>query len=177
VASYAEQVSFKDRKKASSSFTHLGLIKLGFHSNVQSVLKQFSIVTWLQKSVATKLYVKIGRMSNQRKAEFINVNFYIQVSGEVMVKFCQNPDLWQRVKSVQKLWNSAIRPTSNSRNSEIADRLESWNEPSKDGESYLMEWYSEIREFQISLVIRILFFQLLCCPEQFSTVLAIHKIS
>jgi hypothetical protein len=32
-------------------------------------------------------------MSNQQKAEFINDNFGIQVSREVMVKFHQDPEL------------------------------------------------------------------------------------
>jgi hypothetical protein len=36
-------------------------------------------------------------MSNQRKAEFVKANFGIQVSGEVMAKFCQNSDLGRKV--------------------------------------------------------------------------------
>jgi hypothetical protein len=48
-------------------------------------------------------------------------------------------------------------------------RPNKWQEsiigPSEGRESCLTEWYSEIQEFQISLVVGILFFQLLCCPE------------
>jgi hypothetical protein len=41
--------------------------------------------------------------------------------------------------------------------------LESDNEPSKSGESYLAEWYLEVQEFQIWLSFRILF-RPNCCP-------------
>jgi hypothetical protein len=40
-------------------------------------------------------------MSNQRKVEFVNGIFIYNISGEVMAKFCQNPDLCRKVKSVQ----------------------------------------------------------------------------
>jgi hypothetical protein len=53
------------------------------HRNLTKKLKK--------KSVAT--YIELGRMSNQQKVEFINGDFRIQVSGEVMTKFCQDPDL------------------------------------------------------------------------------------
>jgi hypothetical protein len=50
----------------------------------------FSTVTGLQKYVATKLCIKIGRMSNQRKAEFVNGDFCMQSSwgdhGEISPK-------------------------------------------------------------------------------------------
>jgi hypothetical protein len=41
--------------------------------------------------------------------------------------------------------------------------LESDNEPSDKGESYLAEWYLEVLEFQIFLIFRILFCPN-CCP-------------
>jgi hypothetical protein len=40
-------------------------------------------------------------MSNQREGEFVNDIFCIQSFWEVMVKFFQNPDLCQKVKSAQ----------------------------------------------------------------------------
>jgi hypothetical protein len=52
------------------------------------------------KSVATKPYVELGHMSNQWKTEFVNGDFRIQVSGEVMAKFRQDPDLCRKVWSV-----------------------------------------------------------------------------
>jgi hypothetical protein len=73
--------------------------------------------------------------------------FVYKVSGEVMTKFCQNSDLCQKVRSVQISTDSATRPSFDIRNSEIADHLESDNEPLESGESYLSSCYSEIREF------------------------------
>jgi hypothetical protein len=40
--------------------------------------KQFSTLTRLQKSIVTKLYVEIGHISNQQKAEFVDDIFHIQ---------------------------------------------------------------------------------------------------
>jgi hypothetical protein len=74
-----------------------------------------------------------------------------------MAKFCQNADLWRKVKSAQFLSNSATPLSSDSRNSYSADCLESWNEPSESGESYLEGWYSAIWEFQFRLALGILF--------------------
>jgi hypothetical protein len=48
-----------------------------------------------------------------------------KVSGEVMAKFRQNPDLCRKIKSVQISPDSATQLSSDSRNSEIAGRLES----------------------------------------------------
>jgi hypothetical protein len=53
--------------------------------------------------------------------------------------------------------NSATLLFSDSRNSWAAGNLESWNEKSESGESYLAGWYSAIRESQICLVLGILF--------------------
>jgi hypothetical protein len=44
----------------------------------QSVQNLSNTESWLQKFTAIKPYVKIGRMSNRQKAEFINDNFCIQ---------------------------------------------------------------------------------------------------
>jgi hypothetical protein len=74
-----------------------------------------------------------------------------------MVKFHQKPDLRQKVWSVQIFSISVTRPTSDSRNSEVADRLESDDEPSESLESYLSVCYSEIQEFQVCLSFGILF--------------------
>jgi hypothetical protein len=41
-------------------------------------------------------------MSNQQKAEFLIGNLLFKVSRKVMVKFCQNPDLDQKVQSAKK---------------------------------------------------------------------------
>jgi hypothetical protein len=51
-----------------------------------------------QNPVASKPCTGINRMSNQREAEFVNSNFHIQSSGKVMAKFCQIPDLCQKVQ-------------------------------------------------------------------------------
>jgi hypothetical protein len=38
-------------------------------------------------------------MSNQQKTEFIKDIFIYKVSGEIMAKFCQKPDLYRLVQS------------------------------------------------------------------------------
>jgi hypothetical protein len=43
---------------------------------------------WLQNTIATKPYVKMGRMSTHLKAEFVGDIFIYEVFGEVMAKFC-----------------------------------------------------------------------------------------
>jgi hypothetical protein len=48
----------------------------------QSVQNLFSTLSWLQNPVAIKLCIRIDRMSNQRKSEFIHGKFHVQCSWE-----------------------------------------------------------------------------------------------
>jgi hypothetical protein len=59
--------------------------------NLSKTVQHRNLTKKIKKSVAT--YIKLGRMSNQQKVEFINGDFRIQVSGEVMTNFCQDSDL------------------------------------------------------------------------------------
>jgi hypothetical protein len=61
--------------------------------------------------------------------------FIYNVSEKVIAKLRQNPDLCHKVQSVQISPDSATRLISDSLNSKLTDRLESDNEPSKNGES------------------------------------------
>jgi hypothetical protein len=74
-----------------------------------------------------------------------------------MAKFGQETKSCWKVRSIQNSSISATRPISNSPNSGLADHLESDNEPLKGWESYPSDWYSEVQEFQFSLVSGILF--------------------
>jgi hypothetical protein len=74
----ARQVSYRIRNQVSSRSTRFGPLKAGISFQSPSCPKQFSTLFCLQKSVATKPYVEIGRMSNQRKAELIHGVFRIQ---------------------------------------------------------------------------------------------------
>jgi hypothetical protein len=75
-----------------------------------SCQKQFRTLFCLQKSIATKPCVEIGRMSNQWEAVFVNGIFIYKVFGEVMAKFCEDPDLCRKVQYVQIFLDSATRP-------------------------------------------------------------------
>jgi hypothetical protein len=71
----------------------------------QAVQDLSSNETWLQKSVATKPYVKTSRMSNQQKDEFIGNRFFVyEISGEVMAKFHQKTYFKQEGMICQKYW-------------------------------------------------------------------------
>jgi hypothetical protein len=61
-----------------ASLTHLRPLKQRILFLHQSVQNQFSTVTLIHKSVATKLYVKTSHMSNQQKAAFVGDIFRIR---------------------------------------------------------------------------------------------------
>jgi hypothetical protein len=73
-----------------------------------------------------------------------------RVYGVVMAKFYREPDLCQRVRSVQKIPDSANRSSSDGHNLEIANRLELRNGPLESLESCLPDWYLELPEFRLS---------------------------
>jgi hypothetical protein len=94
-----------------------------------------------------------------------------------MAKLRQETDSCRKVRSVQKSLISAIRPSSDGRNSEITDRFETDNEPLECGESCLMDSYSVIREFQFILTSEnLISMQLLFCPKRISEVSSLRKI-
>jgi hypothetical protein len=63
------------------SLTHLVAQKPDQTPVVQSIHNLSRSETELQHTVATKLYVETGRMSNQQKAEFVGNIFLYNVSG------------------------------------------------------------------------------------------------
>jgi hypothetical protein len=70
-------------------------------------------------------------MSNQKKAELVNDNFGIQSfwggHGEILLRARFMP----KGTVCPEIPDSAIRPSSDSRNSQIANRLEPENRPSE----------------------------------------------
>jgi hypothetical protein len=144
--------------------------------SVQSVQNLSITVTWLQKSVATKPSIETGPMRTNGKISLLTVFSIYEVSGEVMEKFCQETNLCRRVRSVEKISNSATWPSFVSSYSEVADRLESRNEPSGSWESYLSNWYSKLPEFQISLVSGILYLPTAVLSQTVSAVSSMRKI-
>jgi hypothetical protein len=69
------------------------------HLYTQSVQNLSKTETWIPNAVATKPYVKTGRMSNQPKAVFVDDIFVYKVFGKVMAKFHQKPDLYRKLQS------------------------------------------------------------------------------
>jgi hypothetical protein len=94
-------------------------------------------------------------VSNWQKAELVNDNFGIRSFRGCHDKISPRDQFMLKGQVCPEISDSAIRPSFDRRNPEVADYLESDNEPSESGESYLTEWYSEIRKFQFSLAFRI----------------------
>jgi hypothetical protein len=101
--------------------------------------------------------------------------FIYKISGEVTVKFHQNPDLCRKARFVQI---SPIQQTGHFLIAVTHNPLTIWSGEIylQKAESYLAGWYSASREFEFCLVVRILCIQLSCSPIQFSAVLSIRKI-
>jgi hypothetical protein len=68
----AELVIFRTNIQTLASFTHLVDQTPDQAQYIQAVQNLPITEIWLQNAVVTKLYVEIGRMSNQQKAEFID---------------------------------------------------------------------------------------------------------
>jgi hypothetical protein len=73
-----EQVTFRIHVHTPARFALLMPRNLTILLYDQSVQKVFSTSFWLQKSIASKPCIKIDRMSNQRKDEFVSGKFWIQ---------------------------------------------------------------------------------------------------
>jgi hypothetical protein len=82
-----------------------------------------------------------------RKLSSLATFFVCEVSGEVMVKFCQESILYRKVWSARNVISASGR-VSNRRNSQIANQLEPFNGPSENWESYLLKRYSGLPDFQ-----------------------------
>jgi hypothetical protein len=78
----AESGAYGIRNQPSPKFLHLLPLKPDRSPVCQSVQKVFSTSSWFQNPVAIKPCIRIGRMSNQRKSEFVGDNFGIQSFGE-----------------------------------------------------------------------------------------------
>jgi hypothetical protein len=91
-------------------------------------------------------------VSNQRKTELVSDNFGIQsfqgCHGEILPRnrFMPKGPLYP------EFLISATLPSSDSRNSKIANRVESKNESSESRESCISGWYSDLPEFLTSQV-------------------------
>jgi hypothetical protein len=73
----AELVIFRTSIQTPASFTHHVAQKPDQTPVYQSVQNLPRTGTWIQNAIATKPYVKTGRMSNQKKAEFVDDIFHI----------------------------------------------------------------------------------------------------
>jgi hypothetical protein len=61
-----------------ANLTHLTPLNLRIPFLHQSIQNQFSTVTGLQKSIATKPYAEMSYISNQKKVEFVGDVFHIR---------------------------------------------------------------------------------------------------
>jgi hypothetical protein len=90
-----------------------------------------------------------NRMSKQvicvtsRKLSSLATSFIYEVSGEVMVKFCQQPILYRKVWSA-RIIGSTSDLVSDCRNSQTTNRLEPSSGPSESWESCLPKRYSRL---------------------------------
>jgi hypothetical protein len=73
-----EQVSFRSGIQTPASFNHLAAKNPNQAPIYQSVQSLPNTASWLQKFIIIKPYVETGRMSNQKKSEFVNGIFHIQ---------------------------------------------------------------------------------------------------
>jgi hypothetical protein len=116
-------------------------------------------------------------LSNQEKAELFSDSFGIRSFQGCHGEISPRDQFMPKGLICPEFPISANQPYSDSRNSEIADHLESDNEPSESSESYLTGWYLAIRGFQFGLGLKFDFsLQLLFCPQQISALLSILKI-
>jgi hypothetical protein len=140
----AECVTYKTCIQTPASFAHLVAQKPDKHLYTQSVQNLISTETWFQKSITTKSYVKTG----QQKAEFINDSFHIQsLQGTSWRFFTKNP-IYTGWCNLPRIADSATGRVSDCRNSQIPNRLKSFNAPSESWESYLPKRYLGLLEFR-----------------------------
>jgi hypothetical protein len=131
----AELVIFRTSIQTPASFTHHVAQKPDQTPVYQSVQNLPRTGTWIQNAIATKLYVKTGRMSNQKKAEFVDDIFHIW-------------SFWRGHGEISPNTNSATGRVSDCHNSQIANHLEPFNGSSESWESDLPKWYSGLSEFR-----------------------------
>jgi carboxypeptidase C (cathepsin A) len=88
----ADSISFRSCIRTLASLTHHMAQKSDRATAVQSVHNVPRTKAGLQIAVTTEPYIKMSRMSNQRKAEFVGDIFYMRsfwgVHGEISAKTC-----------------------------------------------------------------------------------------
>jgi hypothetical protein len=97
------------------------------------------------KTLTVKPCIRWDRLSNQEKAELFSDSFGIRSFQGCHGEISPRDQFMPKGLICPEFPISANQPYSDSRNSEIADHLESDNEPSESSESYLTGWYLAIR--------------------------------
>jgi hypothetical protein len=92
----ADLISFRICIQTLASLTHFVALKLNRTPTVQSVHNVSRTKEGFQNVVTTKPYVKMSRMSNQRKAEFVGDIFHMRRFWEGHDEICQ-PVLYRKV--------------------------------------------------------------------------------
>jgi hypothetical protein len=143
----AEPVTFRFHVQTPASFTLFVAQKPNQTFVSQTVQNLPRNRTGIHNAVGTKPYVKIGHMSDQQKAEFVDNIFCIRSFWGGHDKILPKNLIYTGRCNLSRNANSASGQVSDHRNSQIANRLDPFNRPSESWEGCLPKWYSGLPEF------------------------------